>query len=140
MESAILAYGSSHLDTYRKTAIEGATPLGLVVMLYDGAFRFIEAGRQAMRKEDAFAQNQALQKAQKIVSELMACLDMEKGGEVAQNLFALYAFCYDRLVMANIERREEALDETVHVLSQLREAWSELDLQTRKGGLEQRAA
>ncbi|MCG9895871.1 MAG: flagellar export chaperone FliS [Fimbriimonadaceae bacterium] len=126
---------NAYLEQYRKSAVGGASPLQLVVMLYDGALRFMEAGRQAMLKKDLELQNDRLQRAQKIISELIATLDMEKGGEVAQNLLALYSFCYNRLVEANIEDRPEYIEHAQQVFSQLRESWAQLDALQKQGRL-----
>jgi flagellar protein FliS len=125
---------SSSIDQYRKSAVSSASPLQLVVMLYDGALRFMEAGKHAMQKGDVFAQNDNLTKAERIVGELLATLDMEKGGEVAKNLFSLYTYVYNTLVEANIEDKPEKVDECVAIMSDLRESWMELEALTRKKG------
>lgn len=126
-----MAYGQ-FVDEYRKNAVNGASPLQLVIMLYDGALRFIEAGKRAMLTGDLYSQNQNLQKAQRIVTELTSCLDMEKGGEVAQNLLALYTFVFNQLVEANVEDQIDALEPCLSVLSGLRESWAELEAQQRR--------
>lgn len=118
---------------YRKNAIAGASPLQLVIMLYDGALRFIDSGKAAIG-QDLPRQNDQFQRAQRIVMELMATLDMEKGGEVATNLLALYTFALEQLVEANVEDSSEAADRAAKVLSELRESWSELEKQTRSQG------
>ncbi|RYG26362.1 flagellar export chaperone FliS, partial [bacterium] len=107
-----MAYGN-HAQEYRKNAVLGASPAQLVVMLYDGALRFIEAGRIAMRAKDLPRQNDALQRAQKIVVELLSTLDREQGGDMASNLASLYEFVLERLMDANIHDRESALDEAI---------------------------
>ena len=110
-------------------------------MLYDGALRFMNAGKRAMEAGNTFEQNVNLQKAQKIIAELISCLDMEKGGEIAQNLFALYGFCYNGLVDANVQDKPEPIDHAIQVLTNLRASWVELEKQTRmKPGIESHAA
>lgn len=96
-------------------------------MLYDGALRFMGAGLTAMRHENRFEQNEKLTRAQRIVAELMSCLDMNQGGEVAQNLMALYSYTYDQLVQANLQDDEEAVLRAQRVLSDLRVSWVALD-------------
>lgn len=115
------------LNEYRKGAVNGASPLKLVIMLYDGALKFMEAGKQAMGRKDLEKQNAELQKAQRIVTELMACLDMEKGGEIARNLFALYSYVLNELVEANVKDQPEPIDRCILVMSELRESWVELE-------------
>lgn len=118
---------------YQKSAVQGASPLQLIVLMYDGALRFMEAGRHAMVKRDLERQNTNLQKAQRVVLELMACLDMTQGGDVSKNLFALYSYVVDELVKANIEDDLAAADRAIKVMSDLRESWSELQKSLRKG-------
>lgn len=118
-----LAYGNQAQE-YRKNAVLGASPAQLVVMLYDGALRFIEGGRMAMRAKDLTRQNDALQRAQKIVVELLSTLDREKGGELADNLSSLYGFVLDQLMDANVNDNETSLDNAAKTLGELREAWA----------------
>lgn len=125
-----MSYGKQ-LHEYRKTAVNGASPLQLIVMLYDGALKFIDAGKRAMELGNVEDQNVQLQKAQKIVMELMSCLDMNGGGEVAQNLLALYSYAYNQLVLGNVEDQPEMLDQAAKVLTDLRESWVELERMTR---------
>lgn len=127
-----MAYSS--IDQYRKSSVSSASPLQLVVMLYDGALRFMEAGKHAMAKRDVFTQNDNITKAQRIVSELLSTLDMAQGGEVAKNLMSIYTYVYDRLVEANIEDKTEIVDECIQILSELRESWVELEKRSRAGG------
>jgi flagellar secretion chaperone FliS len=122
----LLAY-KKLANEYRKGAVTGASPLKLVVMLYDGALRFMEAGKHAMAAKNLEKQNAELQKAQRIVTELMACLDMEHGGEIAQNLFALYSYVLNELVQANINDEPEGVDRAIAVMSELRMSWVELE-------------
>ncbi len=118
---------SRNLQEYRKQVVNGASPLQLVIMLYDGALRFMDAGRRAMAAGDIETQNTSLQKAQKIVLELASCLDMGQGGEIAENLFALYTYCYNQLVAANIEDKPEYIDQATRVLTDLRESWVQIE-------------
>lgn len=111
---------------YRKNAVNGASPLQLVIMLYDGALRFMEAGKHAMAHRDIPKQNESLQRAQKIVLELMACLDMESGGEIARNLMSLYTYVVNELIEANVEDKPEGIDRSMRVLSDLRESWVQI--------------
>lgn len=114
------------VQEYQKGAVNGATPVQLVVMLYDGALRFMEAGKHAMIQGDRERQNEQLQKAQKIVMELMSCLDMEKGAEIAKNLLALYTYALNELVQANCKDQPDGVDRAMRVFSELRESWVEI--------------
>lgn len=128
------------VQEYQKGAIGGASPLQLVVMMYDGALRFMEQGKHAMKLRDLEKQNYYLLKAQKIVMELTACLDMEQGGEIAQNLLALYGYVVNELMDANIKDRSEGIDRSIRVISDLRESWVQLESAANQPAEELRAA
>jgi flagellar protein FliS len=115
------------VQEYQKSAVNGASPVQLVIMLYDGALRFMEAGKHAMAAKDLDKQNSSLQKAQKIVMELMACLDMQGGGEVATNLLALYSYVLNELVEANLKDKPDGIERGIRVFSELRESWAAID-------------
>jgi len=116
-----------YVNEYRKSAVNGASPLQLVIMLYDGALKFMEAGKHAMQTSDLPKQNASLQRAQRIVMELMSCLDLQQGGEVAKNLLALYTYVLNQLVEANMNDQVEPIDRSMKVLSDLRESWVAID-------------
>lgn len=128
-----MAYGNQSIDQYRKAAINSASPLQLVIMLYDGSMKFMLAAKVAMEAEDRFTQNEKLQRAQRIISELTSCLDMEAGGDIAQNLYSLYDFVYNRLVEANIQDRPDYIDQAMKVMSDLRESWVQVEQMQRLG-------
>lgn len=100
-------------------------------MLYDGALRFMEAGKHAMLKKDVYVQNENLTKAEKIITELLATLNRDQGGEVAENLANLYIYTYNRLVDANIEDKPEYIDECIVIMSDLRESWVDIEAKSR---------
>jgi flagellar protein FliS len=116
-----------YVNEYRKSAVNGASPLQLVIMLYDGALRFMEAGKHAMNLGDLPKQDASLQKAQRIVMELMSCLDLKQGGEVAKNLLALYSYILNQLVDANVGDKTEPIDRCIKVMSELRESWAAVE-------------
>jgi len=124
---------SKQLDQYQKSAVAGASPLQLIIMLYDGALKFLGNGKLAMAQKDLYQQNDQLQRAQKIITELMSCLDMEKGGEIATNLFALYSYAYNEIIMGNVEDDPSKIEHAMAVLTQLRESWVTLEQQQRTG-------
>jgi flagellar protein FliS len=98
------------------------TPGRLVVMLYDGALRFLHMGLEAVRRGDLEVQSLNLGKAQTILCELIATLDMG-AGELAQGLLSIYGYCQERLLLANAEDRAEYVEEVIRLMSSLRDAW-----------------
>lgn len=112
---------------YQQAQIETASPTRLVVLLYDGAIRFCSRALEAMQTKDLVAQNTNLIKAQKIVGELMASLNKETGGEVAENLTRVYIYLLEQLVDANLHDRAESAERALILLRELRESWAEVD-------------
>jgi len=122
----VVAY-SKQVEEYRRQSVNSASPLQLVIMLYDGAMRFMDRAAAAIQAKDLEAQNHNLQRAQRIITELISCLDMKQGGEVAQNLLGLYSYVYSELIEANLEDDAVRIQNATRVLSELREGWAELE-------------
>lgn len=127
-----MANPNLNLEQYRKSSVNTASPLQLVIMLYDGAMKQMAAGKRAMEQGDRFEQNKCLQKAQRIIAELISSLDHRQGGEIATNLFSLYTYCYDRLVECNVNDDPAGIDQASEVLTTLRTSWAELDRSIRQ--------
>lgn len=113
---------------YQSQAVETAGPAQLVLMLYDGALAALTRAEQALCSDapagSAEAANRELQRAQDIVTEFTLTLDHERGGQIAANLAALYDFCLDRLITANVRKDVGALGEARSVIAELREGWA----------------
>jgi flagellar secretion chaperone FliS len=118
-------------QSYRKVATQTASPGQLVLMLYEGAIRFSEQALAGFdHKKDPLAFNQTihnnLQRAQAIISELNAVLNMPRGGEVAANLRRLYLYLNRRLREANVRKQREPIEEVITRLRVLRDSWAEM--------------
>lgn len=113
-------------QAYRESAILTAPPERLVVMLYDGARRFLHQAAVAMRERDIPAAHERLRRAEAIIDHLRATLDMEQGGEVAQRLDAIYVFCSRQLAEGRMRQQPEALEQVGELLGELREAWVQI--------------
>ncbi len=127
-------------ESYRKVATQTATPGQLVLMLYDGAIGFLEKALAGFAQSDPLVFNQTINnnilRAQAIIHEMNASLNMEAGGEVSANFRRLYNYLYRRLREANHRKRREPIDEAILRLRVLRDSW---DKMLRNGG-ESRAA
>lgn len=116
-------YASSR-DAYRNQAVQTASPAQLVLMLYDGVLAALVRARLADGQPGGLEiVNRELQRAQDILTELTVTLDHERGGQIAANLAALYDFCLDRLLSANLTKELQLLDDVEPVVRELREAW-----------------
>ncbi|WP_027339040.1 flagellar export chaperone FliS [Halonatronum saccharophilum] len=110
---------------YKSTKYETASPEKLLLMLYEGGIRFAKRGKIAMEKKDIQEVNKSLQKVQQVINELMVTLNMDKGGEISQNLYSLYEYINRRLIEANIKKDPLILDEVINLLTELKEGWEE---------------
>ena len=86
-------YSPSRATAYKEQSILTATPGQLVVMLYDGCLRFLHQAAHAMRDEDMSLVDNRLSRAEAIIDELLATLDLEQGGVIASRLQGIYVFC-----------------------------------------------
>ena len=111
---------------YRESSILTAPPERLVVMLYDGARRFLYQAAIAMREERHAESDARLRRAELIIEELLATLDLEAGGEIAANLQGLYVFFLRHLSEARGERDADKLDWVNAQLGELRESWAKI--------------
>jgi len=116
-------------QAYRRTQIETASKEQLLLMLYDGAIHYLKRAKMKMQEppneENLTEKTNLILKAQDIILELMAALDMERGGELTRQLFRLYEYMNYRLNQANIRREIPAIEEVVTLLSDLRATWDE---------------
>lgn len=120
------------LSAYRETRIRTASQGTLIVMLYDEAIKQMGAVAtlfdEDFKKEPARIEkaNAHILKSQEIITELMASLDMENGGEIARNLLALYTWFNQQLLEANMEKKADKILAVKNLMDQLRGAWVEV--------------
>jgi flagellar secretion chaperone FliS len=117
------AYAPAAPNAYRESAVLTATPEQLVVMLYDGANRFLTQSAIAMREGRAGLAGEKLRRAEAIIDELLATLDMSVG-EIAERLQALYLFFKDHLMAARLGQDATKVDEVARLMRELRSAWA----------------
>jgi flagellar protein FliS len=97
----------------------------LVVMLYDGALRFLTEARSAQAAGDLRRRATALRRVAAIVAECHTTLDLERGGSLAVELDQLYSYMSARLLDVTVKRDSTAIDEVHKLISTLREAWAQ---------------
>jgi len=124
---------STARQAYTESSVLTAPPERLVVMLYDGAIRFLGQAAIAMRSDNRSVALVRVQRAEAIINELNYTLDMRQG-EVATRLRAIYLFCKRHLTEALIEREPEKIDEVIRLLGELREAWVQVAGQSAAAG------
>ena len=118
--SAARAYSSVGVES----GAMSASPHGLMLMLYEGAMLSVSASRMHLLVGRTAEKAQAISKAVAIIQDgLMASLDRDSGGVIAEQLFCLYEYMVTRLTEANIGNRPEPLEEVGRLLAELKGAW-----------------
>lgn len=117
---------------YRQVQLETASPVELIIKLYDGAIRFISLGAKALADKDYTQANNWLLRAQDIIDELNFNLDMSTG-EIASNLRGLYNFFGRTLMEANIRKDPRNLQNVIDMLGSLRDAWNQVNNEHKRG-------
>ncbi len=120
-------------QSYRKVATQTASPGQLVLMLYEGAIRFLEKSLDGFNCKDLVEFNETVNnnilRAQAIINELNGALNMAEGGEISSNFRRLYDYFHRRLQEANVKKRKEPVEEVLMRLRVLRDSWAEMLLQ-----------
>ena len=116
----------SSKDAYLENMVRTASPAKLIELLYQRAVELLKEAEKFIIDKDYVKANENLKKAQDIVTELNLSLDMEKGGQIAQNLRALYNYMFRRLIDANVKKDVEAVKEVREMLEELLDAWREV--------------
>ncbi|MBN22462.1 MAG: flagellar export chaperone FliS [Bdellovibrionaceae bacterium] len=114
---------SNGYGAYKQTAVMTASPVQILLMLYEAAIKYVKKASIAIDKEDMKIKGESIIKAHDIVIELTTSLDHEKGGKVAEDLEALYNFMTEKLVSANLNNSKEDLAAVQKSLETLLEGW-----------------
>lgn len=117
-------------ETYRDTHVTTASPMQLIIMLYDECITTLQKAEDAFNIEgpDRFQEiNNKVLHAQDIITELSISLDMEQGGEIADNLQRLYEFMVAHLSEANIKKTSQPIKEIRELMIELRDTWKQVD-------------
>jgi flagellar protein FliS len=111
------------LEAYQQAAVTTQSKGRLIVMLYDGAIKFLKLAIQELEAGNYAAKGQYINRAHDILNELNAVLDMEAGGEIARNLRSLYLFMNRRLSQANAKRDPQMIREVIALMEELNQGW-----------------
>ena len=136
-----MAYTNA-LSAYKETRIRTASPGQLIVMLYDEAVKQLDKGLELLYLNKSSKNDparieiigKAIIKARDIITELMVSLDFEQGGEIAQNLFALYTWFNKELLEAHIALDIARIGAVKNQMASLRSAWADIAAKTNAEG------
>ena len=120
--------------SYREAAVRGASPIGLIVILYDEIVRSIRKASDALDRGDIEARGKTLTHAVEVIGYLQSILDFEKGGQAARNLANFYNFIRMKLLEAHIKPSREGLDMMAAEFSRLASAWRQVEQAQSTGG------
>jgi flagellar protein FliS len=115
---------------YIQTQVRSASPLELIVMLYDGVLRNTANALEAMERRDIRTRRDAISKSLAIISELQSTLNLEQGGDIAVELDRLYSWMTDALVQATIKQDAKPVHDVRTVVENLRDAWQQIAVAT----------
>ena len=120
-------------NRYREVAVRTATPLQLIVILYDAAIYSLHEAREHIARKNLEGRLLSVNKCMSIISELQSSLNLKTGGDIASSLNRLYDYMKIRLFTANAQQSLKLLEEIESLLKNLRSAWRTLAEQTREG-------
>ena len=125
-----MRYNANPWQSYRQVATKTATPGQLVLMLFDGALRFLDKALVGFDLDDPLDSNLAINnnilKAQEIIRELNLSLNMEQGGEFATTMRRLYNYYDLQLSQSNLQKDPSGIQLVIRLLSVIRGAWAEM--------------
>lgn len=118
-------YASNAYNAYKSNSVNYASKDQLLLMLVEGAVKFAKIGRQAIADKDVKKAHENIMKTQNIFYELMATLDVTKGGEWAQTLMSVYDFIARRLTDANIKKDLAIMNEIIPLIEDVKDTWEQ---------------
>ncbi|WP_027965387.1 flagellar export chaperone FliS [Halalkalibacillus halophilus] len=132
-----MAYGQAY-QAYQENSISTASPEQLTLQLYNGCIKFIKLSKRAIENESIEEKNINIQKAQNIISELRATLNMDY--DISHQLMPLYEYINHRLTQANFKSDVSMLNEAQQMVEQFRDTWKEVmkanRVQSQKAGVQ----
>ena len=111
------------ISAYRDSSITTQSKGRLIVLLYEGAIKFMKLAIKEIEAGNHKEKGQYINKARDIINELNVVLDMDAGGEIATNLRKLYCFMDTRLSEANIKRDPQIIREVIKLMEELNQSW-----------------
>ena len=114
----------SPYDSYKKAQVQTANQGKLIVMMYDGAVKFMRSAIESLKHKKYEQAHKNIVRAEDIITELLLALDYDKGGEIAKKLASLYIFFNQQLLEANISKSAEPIETVMKLMSELRDSWN----------------
>ena len=113
------------LYEYKEASVAGEGQLKLIIMLYEGAMKYLNQARENIKRNEIEQAHDNLTKAKRIIMHFLSTTDPETG-ELALNLHKLYLFLYEKIAQANMRKSCSDIDDASRILTKLLEGWREL--------------
>ena len=120
------------LQAYQRNQLTTTDSGTVLLMLYQGAIDSVKRARESMERGDMAEKGKHILRANDIISQFLASLDYEIGGELAQNLEGLYRYMLDQMLVANVKNEPKPLDVVASLLITLKQGWEEAVATQRK--------
>lgn len=111
---------------YQQVQVETANQGQLLIMLLQGCIKFLRIAVRNIEEKDLVEAHNHIIKAQNIIFELMNTLDREQGGQIAENLYALYDFMITQLLQANVKKDPELIEVVEDLMTDLLHTWQQI--------------
>ncbi len=116
-------------DVYTKSRVNTTSQVGLIVMLYEGAIRFLSLAIHSMDEKKFYEKATYINKATKIIEELQNSLDFQQGGEIAVNLNKLYTFFLKEISSASMSNNKQTIEKIISLLTEMKQSWEQVEKQ-----------
>jgi flagellar protein FliS len=117
-------------SSYREAAVRGASPVRLVICLYEQAIEDLRRAVIAQEKGDIEARTRGINHSLRVIAQLQSSLDMERGGDVAKNLAGFYTHVRTGLIEAQVKQSTRIIEQQISQLAIVHEAWLEVERAT----------
>lgn len=115
----------NYIEQYQRSQVAGMSQRELILMLYNGAIRFLSEAKELIARERYDQSWLKLDRARKIVLHLYSTLNMD-AGEIATNLASLYSYIVEQICVANATHQTEAINVCINILTTVRGAWEQI--------------
>lgn len=129
-EGSLQMYNTRAYQQYSTMQAQTADRGELVVMLYQGAIKFLSRAAAALQAGNVLDAHNGLVRGQDIIAELMGSLNPEVD-EISNNLFRVYEYMHYRLVEANMHKDPQPIEEVTQLLRELLPAWQQAAVEAR---------
>ena len=120
-------YGQQTELSYRRSALAGATPMGLLIAMYDTLSGNLGRAAQAIRRGDIEKRCAEMNYALLVIGQLESMVDPQSGAELAGNLSLFYSYLRSKMLEASIQQSASLLEEQIQLVLQVRSAWQQRD-------------